>query len=221
MAPEFTGGNVRTNCPDCRSITTFESQSGGQHFGSVVIEGQHGYNGRGYARTIFLLLRCAGCHRGGLAKVHALNTVREGVMETFEPISIDTVSIPPGTPDGIAKEFREAEKCAAFAAWRAASALLRSTLEKTLKANGYASGSLRDKIDEAAADGIITDARRKRAHDDIRVLGNDVMHDDWREISEAEVQSAHQYAQRVLEDFYDDRPSVEAILIAKRRVQAQ
>ncbi len=117
-------------------------------------------------------------------------------------------------------EFREAELCAASGAWRGASALLRSTLEKVLKANGYVKGSLESKIDEAAADGVITDARRKRAHDDIRVLGNDVLHDEWRQVKEEEVTAAHQYAQRILEDFYDDRASVEAILVAKKRIQA-
>jgi hypothetical protein len=70
-------------------------------------------------------------------------------------------------------------------------------------------GSLEGKIDEAASDGVITEARRKRAHDDIRVLGNDVLHDEWREVKEEEVSGAHQYIQRILEDFYDDRASVE------------
>jgi hypothetical protein len=48
-------------------------------------------------------------------------------------------------------------------------------------ANGYVNGPLRDRIDEAAADGTITAARSRRAHEDIRVLGNDVLHEDWRE----------------------------------------
>jgi len=99
------------------------------------------------------------------------------------------------------------------------SALLRSTLEKTLSANGYKKGTLAERIDEAAADGAITAARSKRAHDDIRVLGNDILHDDWRAVTEDEFDQAHHYAQRILEDFYDDRPSVEALLIAKGRLR--
>jgi hypothetical protein len=43
-------------------------------------------------------------------------------------------------------------------------------LEKTLKSNGYVKGTLEAKIDEAAGDGVITEARSKRAHEDIRVL---------------------------------------------------
>jgi hypothetical protein len=55
--------------------------------------------------------------------------------------------------------------------------LLSSTLEKTLKENGYSSGSLASKIDAACADGVITESRKKKAHEEVRVLGNDVLHD--------------------------------------------
>jgi hypothetical protein len=76
----------------------------------------------------------------------------------------------------------------------------RSALEKALKANGYMKGSLAARIDEAAGDGVITEARRKRAHEDVRVLGNDVLHDEWRSVTDDEVTAAH-YVQRILEDF--------------------
>ena len=65
-------------------------------------------------------------------------------------------------------------------------------------------GSLQKKIDEAAKDGVITAARKQKVHEDIRVLGNEVVHDEWREINEAEVETALHYAQRILEDLYDD-----------------
>ena len=163
-------------------------------------------------------MRCAGCGRGGIAKIHDNGTVRDGTLEEFFPLSIDHAKIPAGAPPGIEAEFRDAGKCAAFSAWRAASALLRSALEKTLKANGYTSGTLAAKIDLAAADGVITESRRKRAHDEVRVLGDDVLHDDWKAISSDDVEAATHYAQRILEDFYDDRPSVEALLKAKGRL---
>jgi hypothetical protein len=72
-------------------------------------------------------------------------------------------------------------------------------------------------IDEAANDGAITAARSLRAHEDIRVLGNDILHDDWRPITEAEFEVAHRYTQRILEDLYDDRPSVLKLLASKGR----
>jgi len=79
---------------------------------------------------------------------------------------------------------------------------------------------LQAKIDEAAADGIITEALRNRAHDEIRVLGNDVLHDSWMVISDEDVDAAYHYTQRILEAFYDHRDSVEKILIAKKRINA-
>jgi hypothetical protein len=51
------------------------------------------------------------------------------------------------------------------------------------------------------------------------VLGNDVLHDEWRAVTEDEFEQAHHYAQRILEDFYDDRTSVEALLISKGRLK--
>jgi hypothetical protein len=56
-----------------------------------------------------------------------------------------------------------------------------------------------------------------RAHEDIRVLGNDVLHDQWREINSSEFEISHRYTQRILEDLYDDRPSVLKLLASKGR----
>ena len=80
-------------------------------------------------------------------------------------------------------------------------------------------GSLQEKIDQAANDGILTAARRKRAHEQIRDLGNDILHDDWRKVTEAEYTSAHHYTQRILEDFYDNRAQVEALLVEAKRLE--
>ena len=99
--------------------------------------------------------------------------------------------------------------------------MLRSVLEKTLKVNGYddARGNLKTRIDQAVADGILTEARSKRAHANIRVLGNDILHEPWREVTPDEFDDAHRYAHRILEDFYDDRPTIEGILVSKNRIQ--
>jgi hypothetical protein len=141
-------------------------------------------------------------------------------MESFFPYSIERATLPTAVPTDIQSEFREAENCAGHGDNRAASALFRSVLEKALTANGYTDGSLYDKINACAADGVITEARKNRAQADIRVLGNDVLHDAWRIIGEEEVASSHLYTQRVLEDLYDDRPSVQAILTTKQRITA-
>ena len=213
--PEGVGLTVRARCPDCDgAVSMFHFQDPSREFGFVLKDGTHEYQGVRYARTQYRLLRCSGCGRAGIATFHD-NGREPHVLEEFYPHAIEMAAVPRGVPDGVVKEYREAEKCVAARAYRAASALVRSTLEKTLKANGFTSGSLSAKIDAAAADGVITEARKQRAHDNIRVLGNDVVHDDWREVTEEEAVASLHYAQRVLEDLYDDRATVESLLIAK------
>jgi hypothetical protein len=218
MKPQYDNGNVRAACPDCGgAVTTFECKYGPSGYGSISREGAHQYMGANFRRVVYLLLRCAGCGRGGLAKVHYDSAVEQGVLESFYPVSIMKAALPSGVPQDILTEFREAEGCASFGYNRAASALFRSTLEKALKTNGYSVGTLEKKIEDAGDDGIISGPRRTRVHEDIRVLGNDVLHDDWREVSDAEVDAAHHYLQRILEDFYDERKTVEKILVEKGR----
>jgi hypothetical protein len=221
MQPEYRNNNVTARCPDCGgAIATFEHRDSSREYGYVIVDKPHNYDNAQYARVMYKLLRCAGCGRGGLAKIHDTGRVIDGKLESFFPASIEHARLPAEVPSGIEAEFREAELCASSGAWRAASGLMRSTLEKLLRANGYVKGSLADRIDEAAADGVITEARRKRAHADVRVLGNDVLHDDWREVKPEEVHQSHHYVQRIAEDLYDDRVSVQAILLAKKRILA-
>lgn len=213
MTAELDGENVRARCPDCSgAVTTFETRKmGNGHDAVLVLHRQLKVGGKWYPQTIYRALRCAGCGRGGMV-VYASSGNREVALVDFYPRTLDSLSIPKDVPADLKAEFREAETVASVRAWRAASAMLRSTLEKTLKHNGYLKGSLASKIDQAAADGVITAARSKRAHEDIRVLGNDVLHDAWREVTEDEYDLAHRYSQRILEDFYDDRQSVESLL---------
>lgn len=222
MRPQFINGNVRANCPSCGgALTTYEYQSNnGQQYGTVVLAENHQYAGRAYTSIQYKLMRCAGCGKGGLAEVHLDfdNNYDQGKLARFLPRTIEMLRLPAGVPSGVKHEFEEAELCGSIQAWRGASALLRSTLEKVLKESGYTKGSLATRIDEAAADGVITAARSRRAHEDIRVLGNDVLHDEWREVTEEEFDLAHRYAQRILEDLYDDRTSVEVVLKANGRI---
>lgn len=213
--------DVRARCPDCDgAITVFNYIDVASHaaFGAVVNAGGHLYDGQQYGAIEWRLIKCSGCGRGGLAKIHSGNAPNK--LESFHPRALLSSPVPNDVPPSILNEFREAELCISVEAWRGASALLRSTLEKTLKENGYVDGTLRQKIDAAASDGVITAARKQKAHDDIRVLGNEVVHDDWREIEEDEVQVALHYAQRILEDFYDDRDSVIALLVQNKRIEA-
>jgi hypothetical protein len=219
MCANFVNGNVAAACDGCDgAISTFEYRNANGEFGQHSIERAHGFQGHQYARVVYRLLRCAGCGKGGLAKVHVARDYLQGKLESFYPVAIEHAALPPGMPDGIVAEMREAELCASSGAWRGASGLLRSTLEKLLRANGYEKGTLAARIDQAAADHVITEARRRRAHEDVRVLGNDVLHDEWREVTPEEVDVAHHYVQRIAEDLYDDRASVEALLRAAGRI---
>src|SRR6266568_3697739 len=131
MPPDYVNGNVRTFCPDCGgALTTFEQAMGGNQYGLIERKGVHGFDGEVYATRFYQTLRCAGCGRGGLATIHS----RQGavVLGDFYPMSVKMERLPDSTPDGVVAEYREAEQCAGIGAWRAASALLRSALEKTL-----------------------------------------------------------------------------------------
>jgi hypothetical protein len=216
-----TDYSVSAFCPTCRVLTSFSQKD------TVVVNGVHPFEGINFPRVLYVFGACTRCGRGGLATVPDGGSIQTARLESFFPFSIDHATLPTGVPTDVATEFREAERCLAFGAARAASALFRSVLEKVFKANGYTKGndsSLRDlqkRIDAAAADGVITDARRKKAQEEVRCLGNDVLHDDWRAVAEDEVKDARHYTQRVLEDLYDDRPTVEAILVAKNRIPAR
>ena len=168
---------------------------------------------------VYVLLRCASCGRGALATLLMEMGAAGVILEAFSPLTVQPATLPKDTPKDIVAEVREAERCAAVGGWRAASAMLRSALEKTLKTNGYTKGDLKNKINEAAADGVITASRQQRAHDEVRDLGNDVLHDEWRPVDEGEYDSSHLYTQRVIEDFYDSRAQVEAVLKAKGRIK--
>lgn len=218
-------GNVQANCPGCNgALASFEWRSDRTgEFGVVETEGPHHLWGA--ANVDYRLFRCAGCGRGGLGIV----AFRSGApypganrsLIKFTPDVRARLPLPKAVPLGIEKEFREAEQCLGINCIRAAAGMFRSVLDKTLRANGYkvkGASNLASQIDAAADDGVITQARKKRAHDDIRVLGNDVLHDEWQEIPRADVEAAHHYAQRILEDLYDDRPTVLAMLLKAGRV---
>lgn len=163
------------------------------------------------------------CRRPGVAKIYYAGNDEHGDLKQgadlkwFWPSGISREAVPSTAPPGVLNEFREAEICISVEAWRAAAALLRSTLEKALLANAYDERDLYKKIEAAGSDGVITSARRQRAQDLVRTLGNDVLHEEWRVVTRGEVEDAHRYVARILEDLYDDRASVEKILTAKGR----
>ena len=219
MANLNSQGNITASCPGCDGATsTFEWMAGGvelgkthqQHAGNIYIQ--------------YRLFRCAGCGAGAIGYVYTSEPTRypRGItsLQYFNPESKLRLKLPDSVPAGIKAEFNEAESCLEHNNIRAAAGMFRSVLDKTLRANGYKvkkGTTLDQQIDAAAKDGAITESRRRRAHDEIRVLGNDVLHDEWHEIPEEDVMAARHYTQRVLEDFYDDRDTVLAMLREAKR----
>lgn len=221
-------GNVIAPCPGCRgSTSTFEHMYRGNELGVVKSKAPKPHGRTGDEVDIqYRLFRCAGCGRGALGCVlmrHERADYPDDINKLvwFEPEAKERLPLPDATPKGIASEFREGELCMENNALRAAAGMFRSVLDKTMRANGYKTKkgtSLAVQIDEAASDSVITAARQRRAHEEIRVLGNDVLHDEWHEIPEEDVQAARHYTQRVLEDFYDDRESVLKLLREAKRL---
>lgn len=218
MPTAYRNGNVSAMCPDCRAVAVFDHRSFQGEYGTVLVDRPHFFSGRSYSRYVYVLMRCGGCGRGGLAQVHDDGRQVDGTLGEFFPVSVEHARLPDAVPAGVVNEFRESELCAAHGAYRAASALMRSVLEKALKDSGYVSGQLYHKIEAAAKDAIITDSRRQRAQDEIKSLGNDILHDEWMTVTEQDFELSHRYAQRILEDLYDDRPRIVARLQALGRL---
>lgn len=86
MIPLYMHGTVRTRCPDCDgSVTTFERMADGKAFGVVVREGAHTHQDQSFSRWSYVLLKCVGCGRGGLATIHDNGDITAGYMEEFHP----------------------------------------------------------------------------------------------------------------------------------------
>ena len=225
MAVINSEGSIIAACPGCDGArSTFEWRKGSQPYGALTLSTEHPQ-----WKNCFLdyrLFRCAGCGRGGLGTIVYGGANYPGAyreVRAFFPDVRERLPLPKATPPGIVAEFREAEQCQEAHCLRAAAGMFRSVLDKTLRASAYKTKPgthLEQEIDDAANDRVITETRRKRAHEELRVLGNDVLHDEWREIPEEDVEAAKHYMQRILEDFYDDREAVLKLLRQANRVAA-
>ena len=219
-------GCVVAYCPNCTGArSVFEWKTVAKEFGVI----SHTYRPHRQAeyRIDYRLFRCAGCGRGALGVIKWYGSEypgRNAEVFDFYPLAVDRVFVPRIVPFGIRKEFEEAEKSFNNKCFRAAAGLFRSVLDKTMRANGYNTRKDRNlfaQIEAAADDGVITEARKKKAHDEVRVLGNDVLHDEWCEIPEEDVSASRHYTQRILEDFYDDRETVLKLLRSKGRTPSE
>lgn len=219
-------GTITANCPGCsggKSSFSWKDDKGSE-LGAISYRTENRTFGGKNCNKTHRLFRCSGCGSGALGVIlyqdYSEYPGSYNKLLDFYPESIKSLELPTEVPEGIKNEFREAEKCLSQKCFRAAAGLFRSVLDKTMRDNGYkdAAYSLEKQIDLASSDGVITEARKKKAHEDIRVLGNDVLHDEWQEIKETDVEASRHYCQRILEDLYADRETIMNILKSKNRI---
>jgi hypothetical protein len=91
---------------------------------------------------------------------------RKGVGKTFDDV-----------PEEIASAASEVHACLSINANRAAIALARAVVEATAKNKGITTGTLENKIDALAEQGLIREHTRQVAHE-VRLDGNEVAHGD-------------------------------------------
>jgi hypothetical protein len=230
MEPSWTNGSATAQCPTCKGVTLFHHKDKSHEFGSIdraitdpewlAAEEEKSRRDENYqrrGREVSYLVKCAGCGRAGLAVVYGgARPAEDGELHDFWPRVFRQMIVPSDVPASVRREFREAEMCASVKAYRGGVTLLRSTLEKALTDSGY-SGLLHSMIDDAFTDGLISESRKNQADDRLRGLQNDIVHDAWFDVSPADFEDARTYTVWILNDLYEDRPTVEAQLKAKNR----
>jgi len=216
MRPEEQpNGNVKAVCPACETPTQFQITSG-----QMTQEHKPPHSSRPYSPdlvgTRYALFRCTACGRGAYAE-HTFEKSKSGTvysLHRFLPVVSQPQPLPATTPTDIVAEFREAELCAAAGAQRAAAALARSALEKTLKANGYRDKmGLKGRLALAGKEDAVTKAHVALADEHARTLANDVLHEEkWKQIKPEETEKAIKYVAWIIRDFYEAREEIEKIL---------
>ncbi len=220
-------GTIIARCPGCDGArSTFEWIHKGSELGAITKR----VDDRNWRECMldFRLFRCAGCGIGALGVIKYDGGDRYPGLKNrllrFVPEAKTRLPLPHRAPREIVAEFREAERCLEINCLRAAAGMFHSVLVKTMRANGYGSTKekhLRQQIDSAAKDGVITLARKKRLHADLHAIGCDLAQKEPGKLTEIELELARRSCQRVLEDFYDDRESVFSLLRDAGRIVAE
>jgi hypothetical protein len=133
-------GSVTAGCTRCAgAVSTFEWRSHERPYG-MFSETYVDCHYKDWRRE-FRLFRCAGCGRGGLGVIvlpsDQTYPYQYAQLERFTSDVRPAVPLPKQTPTDIQAEFREGEACLQNGCDRAAAAMFRSALEKTLSAAGY------------------------------------------------------------------------------------
>lgn len=209
MNVNLNENSVNGYCGNCEQTSTFEFNTGGNRLNHLSIALDDPF--QPFSSKIYQFCKCVNCGAGGLAFGHGRDS-RIIALKDFFPTSYNFYPIPKDVPKGIGEEFREAERCSGIQAWRAGAAMLRSTLEKTLRDHGYTEWALSENLKNVGDDGVIPIPLREKAKTIVKFLGDNVMHKEWRAVTEDEFEEAHHYTQRILEAFYDDTEEVKKVI---------
>lgn len=75
--------NVSASCPNCKTVTSFESKQ------TVAVAKAHTRaNGRKYNRVMYVLSQCAACGLGGFASISDNGNGQDTFLYDFYPFSI-------------------------------------------------------------------------------------------------------------------------------------
>src|SRR5260370_22619164 len=115
--------SVLAQCPNCYDVRSFEMR-----YMPTAVAGVYVYKEKNYSRLLSVFSQCARCSHGGLAIILDDGDTATAVLESFSPLSIDSVPVPKAVPEDRRIRFQAAEQCAALRAHRADSALVLSVL---------------------------------------------------------------------------------------------
>ena len=144
MATINDHGNIIAHCPTCDGAkSTFEYIGSRGELGHVtkVFQRDYRHYSEDQLRIRFQLFKCTACGAGALGvikmmEVHGSYPQDIWRLLDFYPEAKERLPLPKEVPVGIQREFREAELCSEAGCYRAAAGMLRSVLDKTLRANG-------------------------------------------------------------------------------------
>ena len=201
-------------CAYCGNQTHFTARTGRV---SEVISSRDTFN-----RTVRLEIAatCDACHRFNTAVgtkellegngrhqgliLDGPRAISEGeamTIESWAPPAMRPVDVS-FIPEGVAGFFKEAHDAFSIGAHRAVLLLVRSVIEATAKDKHITSGSLVQKINNLASEGLIRTGTKEMAHA-LRILGNDMAHGDIDQVPSAEdADDALTIARFVLDDVY-------------------
>jgi hypothetical protein len=149
-------------------------------------------------------MRCQGCYKFilGLAEFSGGNA--PPIHLEHYPLGWPDASVDKHVPPSIAADFSEALRCLWVKSYKATVAMCRRSVEascKEKKANGK---NLKERIENLAAQGLITDPLRKMAHR-VRLTANEELHgapDDLDTFTEPEAEAIVKFVREYFHHVY-------------------